>query len=73
MDIQMPVMDGVEATRQIRSSESTALNKNVPIIALTAHAIIGDRERFIQAGMDDYISKPITIKALKELLDKWRH
>jgi PAS domain S-box-containing protein len=72
MDIQMPVMDGVEATRQIRSSESTVLNKNVPIIALTAHAMKGDMELFIHEGMDDYLSKPITINALRELLDKWR-
>ncbi|WP_407355984.1 PAS domain S-box protein [Methanolobus sp. WCC5] len=72
MDVQMPEMDGMEATRQIRSPESRVINRNIPIIALTAHAMQGDRERFIEAGMDDYLSKPITLKALRELLDRWK-
>ena len=59
MDIQMPVMDGIEATKIIRSSKSKDINNNIPIIAMTAHAMKGDKELFIQAGMDDYISKPI--------------
>jgi len=71
MDIQMPEMDGVKATRLIRSPESNVLNKNIPIIAVTAHAMKGDKERFIEAGMDDYISKPISLKELNGLLDKW--
>ncbi|WP_407357210.1 ATP-binding protein [Methanolobus sp. WCC5] len=71
MDVHMPVMDGLEATRHIRDPESGVLNNDIPIIALTAHAMQGDRERFIEAGMDDYISKPITLKAFEELLDMW--
>jgi PAS domain S-box-containing protein len=73
MDIQMPEMDGLEATKIIRSPESKVINKDIPIIALTAHAIEGDRERFIKAGMNDYISKPVTLKAVGKLLDKWNN
>jgi PAS domain S-box-containing protein len=73
MDIQMPEMDGLQVVKIIRSPESKVINKDIPIIALTAHAIKGDRERFIKAGMDDYISKPITLKAVGELLDKWNN
>ena len=59
MDVQMPMMDGVEATRRIRNDKSGSLNPRVPIIAMTAHAMKGDRERFLEVGMDDYVSKPI--------------
>lgn len=75
MDCQMPEMDGFEATRRIRQMEAR-LNKNVrlPIVALTANAMIGDRERCLQAGMDDYVSKPINpqelLKVLKDSLRK---
>jgi signal transduction histidine kinase/DNA-binding NarL/FixJ family response regulator/PAS domain-containing protein len=62
MDVQMPIMDGVSATRAIRDPNSGALDPNVPIIALTAHALKGDRERFLDAGMDDYIAKPIKMR-----------
>ncbi|EGB15360.1 multi-sensor hybrid histidine kinase [Pseudodesulfovibrio mercurii] len=62
MDVQMPIMDGVSATRAIRDPNSGALNPNVPIIALTAHALKGDRERFLDAGMNDYIAKPIKMR-----------
>jgi CheY-like chemotaxis protein len=67
MDIQMPELDGVETTGAIRA---TAMNKNskVPIIALTAHAMKGDRERFMAAGMDDYLTKPIEVDRLVEVL-----
>jgi CheY-like chemotaxis protein/HPt (histidine-containing phosphotransfer) domain-containing protein len=71
MDVQMPEMDGLAATRLIRYSGSAVLNKDVPIIAMTAHAMKGDRERFIESGMNDYISKPVSMEALKRVLDKW--
>ena len=59
MDIQMPLMDGLQVTRIIRDSKSTVRNHTIPIIAMTAHAMKGDREKCLQAGMDGYISKPI--------------
>ena len=71
MDVQMPVMDGFEATRAIRSGEAKVPNRRIPIIAMTAHAMKGDRERCLEAGMDDYISKPIAPQALAEALEKW--
>jgi signal transduction histidine kinase/CheY-like chemotaxis protein len=64
MDIQMPVMDGTEATRQIREKESGG-EEHIPIVAMTAYAMSGDRERCIEAGMDDYITKPISSKAVE--------
>lgn len=66
MDIQMPVMDGLTATQLIRKKDT----KNVPIIALTAYAIKGDREKFLQQGMDGYISKPIDLDEFYATLDK---
>jgi|GEM_PF-1288114 len=71
MDIQMPEMDGYEATRLIRASSSKALNPKVPIIAMTANAMKGDRETCLQAGMNDYISKPVDPDELLDKLDKW--
>jgi CheY-like chemotaxis protein/HPt (histidine-containing phosphotransfer) domain-containing protein len=71
MDVQMPEMDGFEATRAIRSGKAGVLDPKIPIIAMTAHAMKGDRERCLEAGMDDYISKPIVPQALKEALEKW--
>lgn len=71
MDIQMPEMDGLEATKLIRDGEATIPNREIPIIAMTAHAMKGDKERFMKAGMDDYISKPISLQSLVQLLDKW--
>jgi signal transduction histidine kinase/CheY-like chemotaxis protein/HPt (histidine-containing phosphotransfer) domain-containing protein len=71
MDVQMPVMDGFEATRAIRSGETKVPNPRIPIIAMTAHAMKGDRERCLESGMDDYISKPISPQALAEALEKW--
>ena len=67
MDIQMPEMDGVEATSKIREREA-ARGTYTPIVAMTAHALVGDRERFLVAGMDDYISKPISRDRLREVL-----
>lgn len=67
MDIQMPEMDGVEATRRIRARESED-GSFTPIVAMTSHAMVGDRQRFLAAGMDDYISKPISRDRLREIL-----
>jgi two-component system sensor histidine kinase/response regulator len=71
MDVQMPELDGLEATRRIRDLQSRVLNHQVPIIAMTAHAMRSDRERCLQAGMDDYLTKPIQVPALAALLEKW--
>jgi CheY-like chemotaxis protein len=59
MDVQMPVMDGLEAARRIRNDHSGRFDPHIPIIAMTAHAMKGDRDIFLAAGMDDYIPKPI--------------
>jgi CheY-like chemotaxis protein len=66
MDVQMPELDGVEATRLIRSGEAGEENADIPIIALTAHALKGDREEFLSAGMTDYVSKPLHLETLKD-------
>jgi len=77
MDIQMPVMDGLEAIRQIRNTEYGMRNKylkseikRVPIIALTALAMPGDREKCLEAGADEYLSKPVGFKLLIEMIEK---
>ncbi len=69
MDVQMPEMDGFEATRLIREHEGTG--RHTPIIAMTAHAMQGDRQRCLQAGMDDYVSKPIQPQDLFAVLKHW--
>ena len=71
MDVQMPEMDGFEATHRIRDPESAVLDHAVPIIAMTAHAMQGDRERCLEAGMNDYVTKPISPEALAAALDRW--
>ena len=71
MDVQMPVMDGLEATRQIRRLTSAASKPSLPIIAMTANAIQGDRGKCLDAGMDDYVSKPVSPQGLAEVLGKW--
>jgi two-component system sensor histidine kinase/response regulator len=70
MDVQMPGMDGFEATAAIRGHERETGN-HLPIIAMTAHAMPGDRERCIAAGMDSYIAKPIKASELIALLEKF--
>lgn len=70
MDIQMPVMNGDEATKIIRDKSSKVLDHNVPIIAVTAHALEGDRERFSNCGFDDYITKPVKIEELENSIKK---
>ncbi|WP_236892250.1 response regulator [Desulfoluna limicola] len=71
MDCQMPEMDGFEASREIRRADSDVLNHDIPVIALTANTMVGDREKCLDAGMNDFISKPFTPQALAEVLDKW--
>ena len=72
MDIQMPVMSGVDTTRAIRSLESTLENhKRLPIIALTAHALSDEKQKLLQNGMDDYVTKPIQIEQLIQILTEW--
>ena len=73
MDCEMPVMDGFEATRRIRNPATGTLNPRVPIIAVTASAMAGDRETCIQAGMDDYLVKPVEPDSLDRALSKWLH
>ena len=68
MDLQMPILDGYEATKIIRSEPK---NQTLPIIAMTAHAMVGDREKCLDAGMNDHVSKPIEVKELYECLDRW--
>ncbi len=69
MDCMMPVLDGIEATRRIRAARNTTTN--IPIIAFTANAMKSDQEACYAAGMDDFISKPVTVDRMKDMLAKW--
>jgi two-component system sensor histidine kinase/response regulator len=76
MDMQMPVMDGLAATQEIRKWEQSkqdniAKARHIPIVAMTANALKGDRERCIDAGMDDYMSKPISREKVYKCLSQW--
>ncbi len=71
MDVQMPVMDGLETARRIRDPRSAVLNRRIPVIAMTAGAMQSDREKCLDAGMNDYLSKPIDPNALLAVLEKW--
>ena len=73
MDCQMPEMDGYEATQQIREGNAGAHNKQIPIIAMTANAMAGDKEKCLQIGMDDYLSKPVVLAELETVLKHWLH
>jgi len=67
MDLQMPVLDGLDATRRLREMGWSDL----PVIAVTAHALVGDREKCLRAGMNDYLSKPLTLDMLRDMLRRW--
>ncbi len=72
MDCQMPEMDGYQCTRMLRTATSGVLNTKIPVIAMTAHAMSGDREKCLESGMDDYITKPISVEVLQAAIDRWR-
>jgi len=71
MDISMPEMNGYEATQAIRALEQKTGQARTPIIAVTAHTLRGDEERCLEAGMDDYLSKPISVQRLTDTFIKW--
>jgi CheY-like chemotaxis protein len=69
MDIQMPVMDGITATQKIRDME-VSISRHIPIVAFTAAALVGDRERFLAAGMDEYLAKPVEMNDMHSIIVK---
>ncbi len=71
MDCQMPEMNGFDATKKIRDPASRVLNHKVHIIALTANAMKGDREKCLESGMDDFLAKPVKLQDLSDILRKW--
>ena len=68
MDVQMPEMDGYQVTRMLRNNEKF---KTIPIIAMTAQAMDGDREKCLEAGMNDYVAKPVSASDLYRVLSRW--
>jgi CheY-like chemotaxis protein len=71
MDINMPILNGIEAFYEIREYEENQSLNPIPVVALTANAIKGDREKFISLGMNDYLSKPINLDELEKILQKY--
>ncbi len=71
MDCQMPLLDGYDTAREIRGREAARGGRRMPIVAMTANAMLGDRERCLAAGMDDYIAKPISLDVLDRMLNRW--
>ena len=71
MDCLMPEMDGMEATKRIRLGEAGSINKAIPIVALTASALKDDREKCLEVGMNDFLSKPFQIENIEAMLEKW--
>lgn len=71
IDVQMPEIDGLEATRQIRNPESAVRNHDSPVIAMIAYTMQGDRKKCLEAGRGDYVAKPVLRKALAEVLERW--
>jgi CheY-like chemotaxis protein len=69
MDCQMPELDGYEATQEMRRRQGAGAR--IPVVAMTANALKGDRERCLEAGMDDYMAKPVGPDAFREMLDRW--
>jgi two-component system cell cycle response regulator DivK len=67
MDIQLPAMDGLEATRLLRADAET---RNIPVVAVTSYAMVGDEERIREAGCDGYIAKPIDLNAFREAVER---
>ncbi|MBN1759393.1 MAG: response regulator, partial [Chitinispirillaceae bacterium] len=73
MDVQMPGMDGIEATKLIRGRMTSVLNPEVPVIAITANAMKVNRDECVKAGMNDFISKPVTVEAIDAIVERWLH
>lgn len=71
MDMHMPILDGLDATRQWREQERLEQRPHTPIIAMTANAMTGDRDACLDAGMDDYLAKPVTLADLNDTLRRW--
>ena len=73
MDCQMPELDGLQATRMIREGMASNRNRNVAVVAMTAHAMKGDREICLEAGMNDYLTKPVRASEVAAALERWLH